>query len=123
MWWWQYVWLLGGLAWALPSPDRQCPGNMECRNKFQCPVYLDSVEHLKSLTNGTTEYTNLHKKLTESICNRKERAVCCEKNYEVVGGTEITDVNEYSSFLVMVDQNHIQNLFNLLPNTSVCITD
>ena len=95
--WWRYVWWLASLAWAgrVPSTDRQCPRDMECRNKLLCPAYQDSLAQLKSLTNGSSEHTNLKKKLTDLICNRPARAVCCQKNYEVVGGTAITDVKEY----------------------------
>ena len=80
------------------STDRPCPGDMDCRNKLLCPAYKDSVAQLKSLTNESTEHTNLKEKLTDLICNRHERAVCCRKNYEVVGGTEITDVRQTVPF-------------------------
>ena len=93
--------MLGTLTWAVPSTDRQCPDGQECRNRFQCPNYQDKQAQLKLLTKGSTEYENLFGKLKNSICNLQERAVCCAKNYELVGGTEVTDNAEYP-FMVYI---------------------
>ena len=53
------------------------------------------VEQLKTLTKGSSEYKDLAERLRDTVCNNQERAVCCEANFELVGGTEVTDIADY----------------------------
>ena len=57
------------------------------------------------MTQGTSEHTTLQDQLRELVCNRAERAVCCQKNFELTEGTAITDPRELP-FMVYI---HLKN--------------
>ena len=92
---WLAVLLVGVSSQAVPEIERECLGDLECRNKSSCPDYQLKLEKLQSLTRGSTEYSNLFGQLSDLVCNKGEGAVCCRQNYELVGGTEVTRVEDF----------------------------
>ena len=100
------VLLLVGLSrQSVPQKERECLGDFECRNRFDCPDYQLKLKELQSLTRGSTAYSHLLGQLSGLICNKREGAVCCRQNYELVGGAEVTQVKDFP-FMAYI---HIRN--------------
>ena len=60
-----------------------------------CPDFSERQRLLRSLTKPSPEYDELLADLKELVCNAKDKTVCCRANYEIIGGTVVTDVSEF----------------------------
>lgn len=79
----------------LDSPDGDCDAGFVCKSSRDCHSYLAKREQLDSLkSEGGTEYERILKELKALVCNKAERGVCCEENFEVVNGNIVRNIEE-----------------------------
>ena len=59
--------------------QESCPAGKECRPEEKCPEFKEEKNKLKSLTRGSTQYSDKKNELKGLICNKSERRVCCSQ--------------------------------------------
>ena len=72
-----------------------CGDGFECKPREACPEFSEKRRLLRNLTKASPEYDELLADLKELVCNAKDKTVCCRANYEIIGGTVVTDVSEF----------------------------
>ena len=59
--------------------DKECGKFESCVKSEECPAFLEKQAQLKSISKSRlSEYSVLRTKLRDSVCNKKEKAVCCQ---------------------------------------------
>ena len=67
---------------------------MECKAREDCPEFLAKQKLLRTLPELSLERTELISDMKDLVCDTKLKTVCCRINYEIVGGTNVTNVKE-----------------------------
>ena len=70
-----------------------CENELQCKPMEDCPEFLEKQKTLRTLANPSPERAELVANMRELVCNAKQKGVCCRANYEIVGGTVVTDPN------------------------------
>ena len=71
--------LLNIVVGNVRETDETCGAQETCLKREGCPLFQGKHTRLTSLKNvSSVEYTNLKGELLRSVCNKKERAVCCK---------------------------------------------
>merc|ERR1739838_574342 len=58
--------------------DKKCPQNSPCMSHKSCPVATEKFKKLTKLDRESKEYVELARDIKLQVCNKKEKAVCCE---------------------------------------------
>ena len=65
---------------AVEETDKNCNFDETCIEKEDCPSFLENHKQFLGLRNDqSSHYSSLKKQLTDAVCNKKKRAVCCPK--------------------------------------------
>jgi hypothetical protein len=65
---------------TVKETDKNCNFDETCIEKEDCPSFLDNHKKFLGLRNDrSSQYSKLKKELTDAVCNKKKRAVCCPK--------------------------------------------
>ena len=80
----------------LESPDRDCEEGFLCKPHSNCSSYAETRAQLKFLKNSEnlTEHDTLLETLKGSFCNKANRGVCCQENFELVNGNIVESIEE-----------------------------
>eukprot|EP00092_Neocalanus_flemingeri_P034504 GFUD01037517.1.p1 GENE.GFUD01037517.1~~GFUD01037517.1.p1 ORF type:complete len:430 (+),score=115.47 GFUD01037517.1:90-1379(+) len=78
--------------------DGDCGEGRECRLGEECPGFMEERSRLQSMRRGSGEYRALLRELKRLVCNKKWKAVCCDKELTITTTTRIED-NFSSSWL------------------------
>ena len=71
--------LLNVVVGNVRETDETCGAQEKCLKREDCPLFLEKHTRLTSLENvSSVEYKNLKRELLRSVCNKKEKAVCCK---------------------------------------------
>jgi len=68
---------LAVLAQALEETGNRCKDGKECVHRDGCPSWKHKRAQLKPEERSTQFYKDLLAELKESVCNKKEKGVCC----------------------------------------------
>ena len=60
--------------------DKRCPPESPCTLHDQCPIAVTQFQKLSQLDKESKEYEDLASQVRLSVCNKMERAVCCQHN-------------------------------------------
>ena len=72
-----------------------CEQGMECKKREDCPEFLEKQRMLGTLTKPSPEHSTQLASLRGLVCNAKQKGVCCRTNYEIIGGTVVTEVGQF----------------------------
>jgi len=59
------------------AEDSACPLSQPCTAASSCPWFQQKMQERASFDRGTREYNKIRDLLIQSICNKKEKKVCC----------------------------------------------
>ena len=62
----------------IKSVDKNCPRNSPCMPHNSCPFALEQFQQLSKLDRESKEYVELASSIKLQVCNKKEKAVCCQ---------------------------------------------
>ena len=65
------------LVQALEETDNKCKDGKECVHRDRCPSWSHKRSQLKKEERNTQFYKDLLAELQESVCNKKQKGVCC----------------------------------------------
>ena len=88
----------------IESVDKNCPRNSACMSHNSCPFAMDQFQQLSKLDRESKEYVELASSIKLQVCNKKEKAVCCQpepeegedcvwKDKGYANGAKIQDLN------------------------------
>ena len=63
-----------------------CSPGVECVSHKECPPALEQFQQLGQLERGSKEYEEVTQKIKKTVCNTKEKAVCCSKEEDKPSG-------------------------------------
>merc|ERR1712018_953507 len=69
--------LISMLVQALEETDNRCKEGEECIHRDRCQSWSTKRAQLKPEERGNQFYKDLLAELRESVCNKKEKGVCC----------------------------------------------
>ena len=58
--------------------DKKCPRSSPCTSHSSCPVATEKFKKLTELDRESKEYVELARDIKLKVCNKKEKAVCCD---------------------------------------------
>ena len=87
-----FICLLGLVSGQRLEGD--CNTGWDCKRTELCPDYQDKLQELRRLSRRSTEHQELFSYLKSLVCNKAERGVCCERNFELVNGNIVRSVEE-----------------------------
>jgi hypothetical protein len=64
----------------IESVDKNCPRNSPCMSHSSCPFAMEQFQQLSKL--DSKEYVELARNIKLQVCNKKEKAVCCQPEPE-----------------------------------------
>jgi len=72
------LWVLRAVIGELLEIDRTCGDQENCVNREQCPAFQQKHQKYKNHPNKqSSEYESLKEELVSSVCNKKQKGVCC----------------------------------------------
>jgi len=72
--------LLKSVLANVRETDKVCGAQEVCLQKEECSSFTEKLDRLNKIENKkSSEYSKLRRELQTSICNKKEKAVCCKK--------------------------------------------
>ena len=72
------LWVLRAVIGDLLEIDRTCGDQEDCVSREQCPTFLQKHQNYKNHPNKQSlEYESLKEELVSSVCNKKQKGVCC----------------------------------------------
>ena len=84
-----------------PDAQRSCPTNQQCISEANCPAFTNLKAKWSALPKGNAERARLLEQLKASVCEMKDRLVCCAVNQEVSGGSRWTEPHQFP-FMVLI---------------------
>ena len=60
------------------TQGKACPDDKQCATRDSCPYWIEKFQELTNLARGTAK-DKLVTNMRSSICNKKEKALCCQK--------------------------------------------
>ena len=90
----------------IESVDKNCPRNSACMSHNSCPFAMEQFQQLSKLDRESKEYVELASSIKLQVCNKKEKAVCCQpepkegedcvwNNKGYANGAQIQDLNSW----------------------------
>ena len=72
-----------------------CEDGWQCKQKANCPRYLQELGKLETLPSSSPERDALALNLKHLECNEEAEGVCCRTEYEIVGGVRVNRVEDF----------------------------
>ena len=69
-------------AGEIESVDKNCPRNSPCVSHDSCPFALEQFQQLSKMDRDSKEYGELASNIKLQVCNKAEKAVCCQPEPE-----------------------------------------
>ena len=66
----------------IESVDKECPRNSPCMSQNSCPFAKEQFQQLSKLDRESMDYLELASSIKLQVCNKKEKAVCCQPEPE-----------------------------------------
>jgi len=72
------LWVLRAVIGELQETDRTCGDQEDCVRREQCPAFQQKHQKYENHPNKqSSEYKKLKEELVSSVCNKRQRGVCC----------------------------------------------
>jgi len=72
--------VLGVVIANVQETDKACDFDENCVKKETCASFSEKHKKFKAVTNrDSLQYSQLRKELSDAVCNKRKRAVCCPK--------------------------------------------
>merc|ERR1711983_645323 len=90
----------------VPSFQQQnfCDVFSDCVHFSKCPHYMEQSENMKTFARDSSEFARIRNELRQSICNKKERKVCCDEPSSITfnsgGSSSIQSFGSWSEWTV-----------------------